>query len=97
VHEAVVMRINDDVDLSIDDLLALPEEEGQSKVTPAGVTFALPNTDGLSSFVDLSQPGRYVVVCFIPVGSVPEAFAGGQEPNGPPHFTQGMKFEVQVS
>lgn len=36
-------------------------------------------------------PGRYGVVCFIPVGSVDD-----QEGDGPLHFIEGMASEVEV-
>ena len=61
--------------------------------------FAEPGGTGQDVF-DLSAAGDYVVVCFIPVGSTPEAIAeaeaSGVEVEGPPHFTQGMFQEFTV-
>ena len=98
-HEAAVLRINDGVDATAEELLALPEEEVESMVTFQGAVFADPGASGADIF-DLSEPGNYIVACFIPVGATPEAAAvaegGGPEPDGPPHFTQGMLGEFTV-
>lgn len=51
-------------------------------------------------FVADLEEGEYIALCFIPVGLTPEAAAaveeGGEEPQGPPHFTQGMRAEFTV-
>jgi hypothetical protein len=79
--------------------LALPEEEVESAVTFAGVAFAAPDAEAFA-VVDL-EPGSYVMVCFLPVGATPEVMAEmeatGEEPDGAPHFTQGMVHEFTVS
>lgn len=85
-HELSIFRINDDVTEPLADILKLPEEEAQSKGRPAGGTFAEPGDDGYK-VVDL-EPGRYGVICFIPVG--------GKE-GAPPHFTRGMLAEFTVA
>jgi hypothetical protein len=85
-HEMVLVRRADGATESLDELLALPEDESMSKIEMAGVTFASPgDTSYLAA--DL-QAGTYFVVCFIPVG-------GGEE--GEPHFTHGMKGEFTVA
>jgi hypothetical protein len=85
-HEMVMFRRADGVTESLDELLALPEDQSMSKIEMAGVTFASPgDTSYLSA--DL-QPGTYFLVCFIPVG-------GGEE--GEPHFMHGMKAEFTVA
>lgn len=94
LHEAVVLRKNDGVTESAEELLQLPEEEAMSKVTEAGVAFAFPGAAG-SGLIDMTEPGEYLVVCFIPTGSTPDA--GEEGGDGPPHFTQGMVTEVTVS
>jgi hypothetical protein len=89
-HEMQVFRVDDEVDDSVEDLLA----EGSSalaKVTPVGGAFAEPG-DHAATFFDL-QPGRYGAACFIPVGATP----GAEDPAGPPHFTEGMLAEFTVS
>jgi hypothetical protein len=70
VHEFIVMRINDDVTLSVEELLALPEEESEAMVTPAAFAFSFPG-DVAFTTTDLT-PGRYVALCFLPEGATPE-------------------------
>lgn len=97
-HELIVIRINDDVTESLEELAQLPEEEVFSKVEVKGFAMAPPGeTD--PAFTDL-EPGRYGALCFFSVGSTPEALAAaeesGQEIEAPPHFTQGMLAEFTV-
>jgi hypothetical protein len=80
---------------SLEELLALPEEEAMTKATEAGAAFAAPGTIGTGT-ADLSEPGRYGIVCFIPVGATPDVLQSGEEPEGPPHFTEGMFAEITV-
>ena len=108
-HEAVVFRLADDETRSAQEILA---EGGPDAPPPgefAGVLIAPPG--GAPGFapegpVVLDQPGRYLLVCFIPVGTTPDAFAalaegGGTAADlpatGPPHFTQGMAAELTVA
>jgi hypothetical protein len=70
VHEFALMRINDDVTLSLEELLALPEEESETMVTSAAFAFTFPGTVGYAT-ADLT-PGRYVALCFLPEGATPE-------------------------
>jgi hypothetical protein len=109
MHETAVMRINDDVTLSVEELLALPEEESEGMATEAAFAAAAPGTTG-HAIADLT-PGRYVVLCFFPEGMTPEVFAeveaagvDGPEDTlppgielGPPHFTLGMVHEFTVA
>jgi hypothetical protein len=110
VHEFIVMRINDDVTLSLGELLALPEEESEAMVTPAAFAFAMPGTTA-SATSDLTA-GRYIALCFLPEGATPEVLAQLEELGvdgpedtipadaglelGPPHFTLGMAVEFTV-
>lgn len=98
VHEAVLLRIDDDADESVEDLLALPEEEAMELTEFAGVAFAGPGEQGYA-VADL-DPGRYALVCFIPVGTTSLDGAPGPDGEGaveaPPHFTEGMATEFLV-
>jgi hypothetical protein len=103
VHELAVMRVNDGVALTLEELLALPEDEAGSMVAPAGFAFAFPGTNGYAT-IDFT-PGRYVALCFLPQNADPEMIAqmegpGSSEPEGanfgPPHFTLGMVHEFTV-
>ena len=88
-HEMAFARINDDVDMTVDELLALPMGEVEQYVQIGGGTYA-PAGASSSTIVDLT-PGRWVYICFIPVGSV-----DGAEGSGPPHFMEGMVGELIV-
>ncbi len=90
-HEFVVVRINDDTTESVDELLALSEEEASTKTQFVGATFAPPGQSG-SGIIEFGEPGRYVAVCFIPVGSV-----GDAEGDGAPHAMEGMTKEFTVT
>ncbi len=100
LHEAIMVRINDGVTETLEEIAALPEEEAMGKITMVGQTFALPGETG-HGVVQFSEPGTYGVICFIPQGLTPEAAAtaesSGAEPEGAPHFTLGMvqQFEVK--
>ena len=95
LHEIILIRKNDDVTESFDELLALPEKQAMKKTTEAGAAFAFPGEEG-QTVVDLAA-GEYIALCFIPVGLTPEVAASGEEPQGPPHFVEGMKVEFVVS
>jgi len=94
-HEIAVMRRNDGVTESFEELLALPEEEAMEKVTPVGGAFAAENgAQGL--LVGDFEPGDYIAICFIPAGSV-SSDGAITEGTGAPHFTHGMQQEFTVS
>lgn len=110
LHELVAIRVPDDEQRSIDELLALPaaELEALFAAPPALVAVAPPGEDGFVAVGDgtLIDPGRYAVVCFIPTGADPQAYLDALEANpgqppqvdgGPPHLTAGMYAEVVVS
>lgn len=90
-HEMFALRFNDGTTESLEEIVELPEDEVFSKITPVNATWALPGTSDTVSW-NLTEPGRYAIVCFIPVGSV-----GESEGDGPPHFAEGMVREFTVS
>lgn len=95
VHELALVRINDDVDQSFEEVLQLPEEEARQEVTFSGQVFAFPGVSD-STFLDL-EPGRFGIACFVPVGSTPQAVQSGEEVEGPPHaIAEGMFAEFAV-
>lgn len=111
-HELVLLRIADGEERSLDELLALPEEEAGEVAQFQGVAFAFPGEEAMypEGETVLAEPGRYALICFIPVGADVEALReavqaqaeGGESGppdmgDGPPHFTQGMKAEIVVS
>lgn len=95
LHELVVLRIDDEVDLSAEELLALPEDEAQASVQPVGGTE--PIMQGARDYlvVDL-QPGRYLVSCFLPKGAASFEALGALGEDAEPHAAHGMVQEITV-
>jgi hypothetical protein len=96
-HVLWVVRINDGVTETLDELVALPEDESATKVTDVGGAFAAPGDIG-HGIIDL-RPGRYIAICPMPTGSTPEnmPLVESGEHQGAPHFTHGMVQEFTVS
>lgn len=91
VHELVLVRKNDGVTASAEELLAMPQDESQGKVTEIGYAFA-PVGEEDYVVVDL-EPGDYVGVCFVVSGTTdPE----NPSQEGPPHSARGMAMEFTV-
>jgi hypothetical protein len=111
-HELVAIRLPDNETRPVSELITLPDEElGEIVSTePAVVLIAAPGEEGMAVVGDgtITEPGRYAVVCFIPVGADPaEVLAGPpaddatpaaeEEPAGPPpHAAEGMYAELTV-
>ena len=96
LHEMHFHRLTGDS--TLDDLLALGDdatEEDAEGLGPEikGGGFAFPGASDVA-FVTFKKPGTYVALCSIPVGSTPDAEEGG---DGPPHFSQGMAAEFEVT
>ncbi len=106
VHEAAVFRVApQQADTQLDDLLAAVETDPMALGEFVGVAVALPGEDGVEPDgpVVLDQPGRYVLVCFVPTGADPEAYRAALETGNPPeiadgvpHLAQGMVAELTV-
>jgi hypothetical protein len=109
IHELVAMRVADGEDRAAVELVSLPSSDLAALFAgpPAVVIVAPPGEDGFTALGagTLDEPGRYLVMCFIPIGGDPddylEALAAnpGQPPSvpgGPPHFTTGMYGEIIV-
>lgn len=98
LHEVLILRPNDGVTESLEEILALPEDEAQGMVTTVAQGFAMPGEESWTTA--RLDPGAYVAICFIPEGFTPEAMAEmeatGAEPEGAPHFTLGMVKEFTV-
>jgi hypothetical protein len=96
VHELAMFTVNEGEERSLKELLALPEEEVEAVVTEVnGSAFALPGGTYYTTF-DLVA-GRTAALCFIPVGFTQDALESGEEPDGAPHFTEGMADEFEVT
>jgi hypothetical protein len=108
VHELVAVRLPDDEERPVSDIVELPPDElvsffgGVETVVvapPAEAGFAVEGTG------ELTEPGRYAFLCVIPTGADPREYlaaaaeAEGGPPEvagGPPHVLQGMWAEVTV-
>jgi plastocyanin len=107
-HEVLIFRIADEETRPVAELVTLPPNEAGKVTTYHGFAVALPGEEPYQPDGDivLDTPGRYALVCFLPVGADPEVLrtaieAGAQEQpeglgDGPPHVTQGMFAEVRV-
>jgi hypothetical protein len=109
LHELVALRLPDDEERSVEELLALPEEEQDAVLgtaEPAMVLLAPPGSSEVIPAVGdgtLTEPGRYLVACAIPTGADPEAYLDAPPSDGPPavdggppHFMNGMFGEIVV-
>ena len=97
VHEMAILRLKGKT--TIDDILEVPEDAPEKafrklvQEVPGG-GFAFPGQSDVA-LVNLEKPGRYVALCFIPVGTTPDA--GEEGGSGPPHFHEGMAAEFEVT
>jgi len=66
VHEMILFNLGDD-ERPIDELLELPDEELEGVITFTSAAFAPPGEED-AIFTRL-EPGRYGMVCFIPLGT----------------------------
>ena len=91
VHVIDLLRINDDVTETVQELLELPEEEAFSKVTAVDGVFAMPGSTSYS-VVDLTA-GNYAALCPIPQGTTPEVMeqmaSDGPPSDSAPEGTEG--------
>jgi hypothetical protein len=90
-HEIILVKKNEGVTQSFDELLELPDDEALEFVQVIGQVFAGPGATS-GTVADLT-PGEYLAVCFIPVGTT----GLDVESDGPPHFTEGMLHEFTVN
>ena len=105
-HELVAMRIPDSEKRSVEELVKLPEEELATvfgpEMEPATVLLSKSgqtNTPGpVVGDGTLTEPGRYAIVCFLPVGADDSVLDASEPPqsDAPPHASQGMYAEVTV-
>lgn len=106
LHELITIRRNEGVTTPFEELVAMPEAESDKLVTILPVVAIAAPGESAAETVTLDKPGSYIFVCFIPVGMTafpsqdPNASSdpgASSEPGGPPHFTQGMVAELNVT
>ena len=110
LHEMVAFRLSDGDDMALSEIVQLPADELVARMgAPAVVILQAPGSDEEIVAVGdgvLREPGRYVLMCFIPTGVDPQdylaaaAASNGGPPTGvaggPPHFVNGMYAEFRV-
>lgn len=107
LHELVAIRLPDDEDRTVEELVASPEELATIFSGVTTVITAPPGEDGMAveGTGRLDEPGRYAIICSIPTGVDPAEYmeaaaqAEGGPPDvagGPPHFVHGMYAEIVV-
>lgn len=111
-HELVAFLLPETETRSLTELQALPPDQFGAIVpgAPALAIAARPNEDGELVLGDgtLREPGRYLLVCFIPTGADPDQVMTAMQaadPNagppqidgGPPHLSAGMIAELVVT
>ena len=78
LHKLSALPIPDDEDRPVEDLLALPGAELAAilRVRPATVLTAGPGGPQVDEVGDgtLSEPGRYVIICAVPLGLDPDEY-----------------------
>ena len=108
VHELVAIRLPDDEERSVEELVQLPPEElGAFFPMVETVVVAPPSEEGFAveGSGALTEAGRYALICVIPTGADPAEYlaaaaeAEGGPPQidgGPPHIVEGMFAELTV-
>ncbi|MFN2588512.1 MAG: hypothetical protein ABR613_10405 [Actinomycetota bacterium] len=91
VHEMIMVRYKD-ASLTIDDLMKLSDKEAEEKLVFLGASFGPPGAEDTET--KELVPGKYALVCFVPVGSTSEKAA--EKADGPPHVARGMSAEFTV-
>ena len=94
LHEAIIVRLSDEETRTVAELL---ESEEDPEMTDVAFAFACPGATAEPVAVNIDQPGRYVMLCFVPVGTLPTTPPEQFETLGPPHAAQGMVKEFTVS
>jgi hypothetical protein len=105
-HELIAFRIPDSETRSVEELVKLPEDQLAAvfgpDMEPATVILSKSgqtNTPGpVVGDGTLTEPGRYAIVCLLPVGAEDSLLDAPEPPqsDAPPHASQGMYAELTV-
>jgi len=88
----VIVKLADE-ETPLEELLTAEEEP---EMTDVAFGFACPGESTVLN-ADVSEPGRYVAVCFVAVGTTPETDPAAFAQGGPPHAANGMVHEFTIS
>lgn len=91
MHEMLMVRYKHP-STTIDDLMKLSDREAQKVIDFLGASFGPPGVTDLEN--KQLTPGKYALLCFVPVGSTSEKAA--RKADGPPHVAKGMSAEFTV-
>jgi hypothetical protein len=96
IHEMAALRLK--TKDSVKKVLGLSDKEQQKKAENVGAAFV---QQGETDFfiLDFSKPGRYAVVCFLPVGSTSQREIekkSHEHGGGTPHWKKGMYASITV-
>jgi hypothetical protein len=91
MHEMLMVRYKDP-STTIENLVKLSDKEARKAIDFLGASFGPPGATDTES-KELT-PGKYALVCFVPVGSTSEKAA--RTADGPPHVAKGMSAEFTV-
>lgn len=107
LHEVVAFRLPDDETRGIDEIVGPDLGLVLEGLAPTMVVLAAPGGEAIVPVGEpvFAEPGRYVLLCFIPTGADPaeylQAAATSEGPpqvdGGPPHFVHGMYAELTVT
>ena len=97
LHELNIVRIAPEETRSLEQIIqeSAGSDAPPATITPVAMGIACPGERTVFN-ADLSEPGRYAAVCFIPVGTTPDSDPEA-EPSGPPHAAEGMFAEFTVA
>ena len=99
LHEILIIAIPDDLDETVTEFFDRVDalfEAGDEAAAMELITFtagAVAPPGGTDVGITELEPGRYVAICFIPVGSTSDE----EEGDGPPHYHEGMLSEFTVT
>ena len=94
LHELEIFRVKSKD--SVKKIVGLSEKEQRKKIDESGITFASPGGTSYT-IADLSKPGRYGVVCHLPVGSTSEQAAQqAEKKHAKSHAQEGMYATITV-
>lgn len=95
VHELTVLRIQDGVGATVEELMSSDDPTDQAKFEMINSTGPVESGDDEYLVVDLG-PGRYVVTCFVPQGATSMEAMEHTVENAPAHAAIGMVHEFTI-
>jgi hypothetical protein len=95
LHELHVARLADGEERPMEAILEDPMAE--QSTASVGHSFACPGETAEAAGVNLTEPGRYIVLCFIPTGATADTDPAQFDSLGMPHAMNGMAVEIDIA